>query len=236
MPNSDLSRLGLPYCVASVKGAILYDRRPISESTNARPIFWVSSRSEPRTPHTVPTVYDPATAEYEVPDLPPGDYTISVYVDSGEPFNGKRGFALDFRGVSGFKVSPQQVYRLNLSLRKVIHLTSPVDNQRAQRHTSDSKDAHTGGSLFFSWETIPEAVSYDVRFRLYKEPFTHVTDVHFEVVDTGSFEANLPINGDEEFYVFTLTAKNEEGELIAEMMTPYSNGYGWDYRFRMVEP
>ena len=221
---------------ASIKGTVLYNGQPLPEATDATPSFSVFIRDV--YDHAEVPLYDNSTGQYEILGLTPGEYTIIVLVDSAEPFNGEHGFALDFRGSASVEVpkGPAPV-ELDLPVTHNIHLTSPVDNQRTFGQTSDPKDTYSARPLSFEWDAIPEAVSYDVYLQLFKEPYTHLEPIREEhgVLDT-SFAIDLPTNGYDEFYVFRLDAKNANDEPVGRLTAPYSNGHGWDYRFRIVEP
>ena len=231
--KNDLPELDLPFCTL-VKGTILYDGRPLPESTDAIPNFSVFTRQEPRTPYSYVPLYDSPTGRYEIPNLPRAiKWSFIVFVDSSEPFNGKHGYPLDFRGSTGIEVlQGQPLLERDLSVYKVIHLTSPVDNRSDLGHHNAPKDTYAPGPVLFTWEPIPEVTSYWVNVALIREPYTHIRSVVSEEVTGNSFEADLPGNNAEEFYRFELSGWNTKGARIARMMSPYSNGYGWDYRFR----
>ena len=221
---------------ASIKGTVLYNGRPLPEATDATPSFSVFIRDV--YDHAEVPLYDNSTGQYEILGLTPGEYTIIVFVDNAEPFNGEDGFALDFRGSASVEVprGPAPV-ELDLPVTQSIHLTSPVDNQRTFGQTSDPKDTYSARPLSFEWDAIPEAVSYDVYLQLFKEPYTHLEPIREEhgVLDT-SFAIDLPTNGYDEFYLLRLDAKNANDEPVGRLTAPYSNGHGRDYRFRIVEP
>ena len=165
------------------------------------------------------------------------EWTVFVFVDSGEPFNGKRGYALDFEGFTGFEILEGQTTLerdLDVDVLKVIHLTGPVDNKGHFGRVDDPKDTYAPGPLLFTWEPVLEAASYVVTITLYREkPYTRIKSVVSEDVTGYSFEVDLPSNNAEEFYSFQLDALDTDGTRIAWMRSPYSNGHGWDYTFRI---
>ena len=232
--KNDLSGLNLSLCTL-VRGTILYDGRPLPETTDAIPTFWVSTSQEPRTKYLDVPLYDRSTGRYEIPNPPPKiRWTVNVFVDSSEPFDGKRGYALDFEGLTSFEIlEGQTTLERDLDVRKVIHLTGPVDNKEHFGHTDDPEDTYAPGPQLFTWEPVLEAASYGAIVTLYREPYTRIKSVFSKRVTDNSFEVDLPSNNAEEFYSFQLDGLDTDGARIAWMMSPYSNGYGWDYRFRI---
>ena len=187
--------------------------------------------------HLETPLYDSSTGRYEIPDLPPGKYSVVVFVDDAEPFNGERGFALDFDGSEAIEISPSEPrVNLDVHLVKSIHLTAPVDNQSALGHIDDPKDTYPLGPLLFSWEEIPEAFTYYVDVQVYKEPFSHLGSVLSKEVSGTSLELDLPRNREDEFYLFDLHAVGASERPIAALTVSYVNGgHGFDYRFRIAD-
>ena len=232
--ENDLSGLNLLLCTV-VRGTILYDGRPLPETTDVIPRFSVFTRQEPRTPYYGIPLYDSSTGRYEIPNPPPAiRWSLFVLVDSGEPFNGKSGYALDFEGLTSFEIlEGQTTLERDLDVRKVIHLTGPVDNKEHLGHTDDPEDTYAAGPLLFTWEPVLEAASYGAIVTLYREPYTTIKSVFSKRVTDNSFEVNLPTNNAGEFYSFQLDGLDTDGARIAWMRSPYSNGHGWDYKFRI---
>ncbi len=201
------------------------------------PTFLVFTRQEPRTVYLDVPLYDRSTGRYEIPNPPRAiKWSFFVLVDSGEPFNGKRGYALDFEGFTSFEIlEGQLILESDLDVHKVIHLTGPVDNKRDFGHTDAPKETYAPGPLLFTWEPVLESASYVVIVTLYREPYTRIRSVLFEDVTDNSFEVDLPSNNAEEFYSFQLDGLDTDRTRIAWMMSPYYNGYGWDYRFRISD-
>ena len=135
---------------ATITGTVLYNGRPVVEQTNAAANFWARNEDTNEL-FPLDVTYDSTTGTYVISNVPPGRYLIAVEFDSAPPFDGQLGFSGDFSGSKTVVVSAAQniILRHNLSVSKIIHLTSPVDNQKEIGHTSDPEDTYALGQLHF---------------------------------------------------------------------------------------
>jgi hypothetical protein len=220
---------------STLVGTVLYDEKPVSQFTSAAAVFWVQNETSGDSFPTNPT-YNASTGEYSIPDMPPGEYGISVFIDNALPFNGKEGFAGDFDGWNVPIDVPegQTTVNQNLTVAKTLHLTSPVDNSAVIDPWSYPEDTYPTTKLTFKWDALAEASSYHASIKEYQEPSTEVGPVATNVTSNLSWNVTLPMNLENHFYVLNLYAYNLNGVTVGKLMAPYGGGYGWDYHFRLA--
>jgi len=219
---------------ATLFGTVLYDEKPISQFTSIAAVFWLQNETSGNTFFANPT-YNTSTGEYSIPNMPPGEYGISVFFDSASPFNGKEGFAGDFDGWNVPIDIPedQSTVNQNLTVAKTLHLTSPVDNSATIAPWSSPRTTYSMTEVTFMWDSLAEASSYHIRIDDYQEPSTDIGPVLTNVTSNVSFNATLPMSLDNHFYDFWLYAYNLNGVIVGKLMVPYGSGYGWDFQFRL---
>ena len=216
-------------------GTVLYDEKPVSQFTSKAAVLWVRNESSGEGFPTSPT-YDTSTGEYSIPDMPPGEYGISVFIDNALPFNGKDGFAGDFDGWNSPVVvaEGQPIVNQNLTVLKTLHLTSPVDNAAVIGPWSYPEDTYATEEMTFKWDVLAGASSYHASIEEYEEPSTYVGLVANNVTSDVKWNLALPMNVENHFYVFNLYAYNINDLMVGKLMVPYSSGYGWEYDFRLA--
>jgi len=127
----------------------------------------------------------------------------------------------------------------NIELNQIIHLTSPWNNDSVKpRIAIGDYNIHNNIPLTFQWDIIDEATGYDVIIDKYRDSdhpdgYDRINTRVHEYVATNSFIANLPQSDVDEHYEFTVNAYNKS-QKIAYYMTTYTNGHGWDYRFKIT--
>ena len=224
--------------LATLTGRVLYSGQPIVDFTDVEPTpgwFWVRFLETGRIFPSSPT-FDSSTGTYTIPDLPPGRYGVQIRFDAAEPFDGYPVRPGDFGGFSPPIVveSGDSVLGRDLQVQQVIHLTSPVDNIGDIGDVNEPKPTYGEEEVSFTWDPIAEATSYVVVITRYQEePFRRLgTAWRIETFDT--MEVPALLGSDEgEFYLLSLSGYNR-GELVASLMISYTNGFGGDYRFRVV--
>ena len=216
--------------VASLTGYVLYSDKPITEKTNEIPEFKVRN-NENQELFGGDILYDNQTGRYEIQGIQSGDYSITILIDTAEPFNNYQGYADDYDGYHWSVIIPsnQEVVEFNLSVMKVIHLTSPIDNSEAINHTIRKYNAT---ELEFEWVPIPEAQWYIISIRRYAQPFEYIERVCRTETMESSIKPYLPPSEETEIYSFEMSARNAEGTWVGKFMIGYIDGYGGDYRFR----
>jgi len=214
----------------SLTGYILYSDRPISEKTSEIPEFIVRN-NENWELFDGDILYDNQTGRYEIQGIQPGDYEITIFIDAAEPFDNYQGYADDYDGYHwSVKIpSGQEIVEYNLSVMKVIHLTSPIDNSEAVNRTIREYNAT---ELEFVWVPIPEAQWYEVSIHRYRQPFEYAgMTCRMETMEN-SVKPYLPPSEENEMYSFEVLARNAESTWVGKFMIRYIDGYGSDYRFK----
>ncbi len=235
---------------AVVRLALSYYGRPISRITDAVAEIRCLTEDWPAVEVEALVLYDGVAERYEVRGLGPGRYLVDVFVDAAEPFNGERGFGLDFEGVGSFEISGDEgVVEADVHLTKHIRLTAPVDNLSTLGGAEDGKNAYPPGPLLFSWEEVPEAETYFVHVGVWGEGFSSflggtttvpVEEVLARELKETSVELDLEESREGEFYGFEVTAFESDagsgrGAQVASLSVRYSgNRYGPGYYFRIL--
>jgi hypothetical protein len=219
---------------ATLTGLVLYNGQPISDFTSQPAVFWARNETSGEAFPISPS-YNTSTGEYAIPDVPPGQYGLSGFIDDALPVNGAHGYAGDFEGwISPIVVAEgQAVVYQNLTVFKTLHLTSPVDNA-ASIGPMEPKDTYPPDALSFRWDALAEAVSYQATVTEYDAPFTYVGTVTNTTTSNVEWNVSLPVSAANHFYLFELYAYNLHDLLVGRLMVPYDGGYGSDYRFRIA--
>lgn len=216
----------------TLTGKVLYHGKPISDFTEKLPSFWVRNESSGEVV-SLTFHYDPLTSEYSVYDILPGQYGINVYIDAAES---PGGYAGDFDGwITPIDIPQDQpVVNINLEVQKIIHLANPIDNAKVLGSMSDL-DSYLQKEIVFRWDPIPEAVLYTLKIEEIEEPYQFIKDVVSIQTNMTEWKPELPLSEDNRFDLFTLYAYDTAQKYVGKLMIVYSNGYTWDYRFRIVE-
>jgi hypothetical protein len=184
---------------------------------------------------SISSTYNTVDGYYEIFGLPPGRYGVEVFIDAAEPYNTDHGFPDDYEGwKSPIIINEEDItVTQDLVVRKVIHLTSPVDNIEKMGHTGDEKDTYDGSPLF-TWDPITEASQYYFAIQIYsEEPFGYLGQAYSTTTSLTSLQPELPLNEENEFYLCDIYAYNEAETRVGILMVSYDNGHGWDYRFKI---
>jgi hypothetical protein len=216
----------------TLTGKVLYHGKPVSNFTEKLPSFWVRNESSGEVA-SLTFDYDPSTSKYFVYDVLPGQYGINVYVDAVESSGG---YAGDFDGwITPIDIPQDQpVVNFDLEVQKIIHLVNPIDNAKVLGSMSDL-DSYLQKEIVFRWDPIPEAVLYTLKIEEIEEPYQIIKDVVSIQTNMTEWKPELSLSEDNRFYLFTLYAYDTAQKYVGKLMIVYSNGYGWDYRFRIVE-
>jgi hypothetical protein len=124
---------------------------------------------------------------------------------------------------------------VDLNFQKVIWLQSPYDNDQVTLTIGSPHPVHQS-PIQFSWQAIPEAEEYFVTINRYtSDPYAYIDTAIQESVSLPGIELNLaqlPLSAPGEHYQFSVHAMDASGA-VGYYMTTYTNGHGWDYRFRL---
>ena len=221
---------------AYVYGVVRYGEEPITTVTDASPEFWIYNRdTEEKIDEEV--IFDGETGEYLV-NMPIGNFSIGARIRSSGDFPKPGDFDSSSNKVSITDPSSQPWVAGVILLYRVIHLTSPVDNNDGVAEYG-SYPMLDGNGLTFSWDTVPGASSYKIWIAEYQhDPYDFVKYVveGADVFDT-TFHINLPPTSDNHHYEFNLGAYTEMDHRVGQLMVQYNNhgGYGWNYRFVVIK-
>jgi len=137
-------------------------------------------------------------------------------------------------------MSLEQRANFDIGLEQIIHMTSPWDNDAIGRLTYAPYPEHSR-CLDFTWDAIPGATEYRITISIYRDPdhpdgYGRVKSVLNSYVQETSFSTNLVLSNDSQHYQVSIFAYGSGGNSIGYFMITYENGYGWDYRFKVVTP
>lgn len=203
---------------ALVSGRLLYDGRPLLESTRARPYFWFRNEETDREAKEVASCW--GKEGYAFWDFAaPGRYLVSIGVNA-EAGNGGA-FPGDYHVSHVFTVPVPPDKGTDIDLLKVIHLTAPQDNAAG----IEGWDAPCEGKpafkspVTFSWEPLGAGVAY-----------RYAVDRGEERATRGS-SAILPLDsGCHGFRLFAWRKGRRIGQLLTHGP---KGGLGWSYSFRV---
>jgi N-acetylneuraminic acid mutarotase len=209
-------------------GSILFNGAPLLTTRNLR-----ITAIEQTSGHYVPISpsYDSGTGRYTIPNMAPGSYYVIVTVDDdGQLFPG------DYYGETYPVVvppAPQLVVRMLTSM-KIIHLTSPVNNNPPGFSVLPPPyDTYLGTPPSFSWDPIPEASQYEVIVWRMQDDGSYAAQVVNTQTSDTEIVPGVPTNPPGTHYQFILYALNDRGERVAMLMVVYPDyAFGWDYRFK----
>jgi len=220
--------------VSTISGKVMYNENPVTDYTNKSVVFWardeISGQSFP-----ISSTYNSSDGTYSIPNMPTGQYGIQVYIDDAVPFDGKY-FPGDYYGwTSPIDVNAPSPVIKDLVCQKLIHLTSPIDNGSPVGPVPPPYNTHTF-PVTFQWGAIAEASTYQVRVDLYQDsPYSVLQNLFYEsgIIDTQK-AIDLPVSGTNGHYELSLYAYNSNNLMVGRLMVVYTNGHGWDYRFKVT--
>ena len=214
----------------TIRAKVLFGGKPITEITTMKPKFWF--RNETKGAEVSPdAVY--SNGEFEIPGLSPGQYAIIVQFDTNQsnPIN----YPGDLRASQQFTVSEKSNSTLQIEPLQIIHMVKPEDNGKVLRDWSrcceTGKPAHPG-TLQLQWTSLGENVYYDYSVSRLGCPYQTLDSAATGTTQETNLELNLPPSNSKEYYLLTVHAR-KDGRKIGMLMTHGTNGYGWDYRFRI---
>jgi len=228
-----LKFFGSLYAV-DITGQVLYNGESIAAYTSNPVGFW--ARNEVAgTVVPISPIYDSSDGTYAIYGLQPGIYGFSITIDDAPPYNG-RPFPGDYRGWNSPIVVPagESEISVDLTILKLIHLISPVDNAFETGPTYEWHE-YLQDEMIFRWESIAEAARYELWLDTWQdEPYAFIDRVIRIEVEGTEAVIELADSLETQHYEFRLFAENSSGQRIGQLMIVYSNGIGWDYRFKIL--
>ena len=211
-------------------GYVQYNGANVSSVTNQAVSFWIRDEATGAAVDSATVNYNASTGYYEISGLPDNAVGISTTITVNGTIETLPGNYRGWTTVGIDTLSSATKSNYPLSVYKIIHMTSPWDNDAVAIFTSYLRHA---SPVAFEWEDVTGVDHYVVQIEEYTDvPYAYVQLVKDETVRGQSYDATLPVSNGTH-YEFSLYGYNAGGELIAMYMTTYDGGYGSDYRFQV---
>lgn len=216
----------------SVKGRLSYAGGQALPAITPR--FWL--RDEVSRQRVKPIV-NYSQGQFEIRGLPPGKYGLNVTYDAN-PSNPIQ-YPGDLRAWSVFEIKAgQPPPELGMALVKLIHLRSPVDNNRPLPGWEQPCGAGSQlpADVSFVWDSLGGAgqgVRYN--YQIQEWACSATAQAPQKVLNQGNTEQNklslqLPANATGHYYRFVLEAW-QGGQNIGRLRTHGSQDHDWDFVF-----
>lgn len=209
---------------------LIYDGQPFVPPPNAFVTFWTlkAKTQQSRTP-----AHRLTDKGWELDGFETGNHNINVRIlaRGTPPLRSEPG---DWEGSALLAVPTRSGGEGELTLTKVIHLKSPVDNAASLGRfgkACDADEAPMRGPVTFEWEPLDVAVAYRYEVKAVACPYGDSRTVAVGNTTGTRFASTLPPSAAGEFYLFTLNA-HRKGRRVGNLTTFGENWNGWDYRFR----
>jgi hypothetical protein len=184
--------------------------------------------------------YSPEDGSYQVTGLPGGPMgmAISFHVTGDQPT--LPGNYRIFHPLDLSTIPRNECCAHDVDLWQIMHLTRPWDNSLVEFPTGHGDDTYPRhpSPLTFAWEPLPAAASYELRVGESRNPdhpdgYGHIRWVLNETSAATPFTADLEASAPGTHYELELYARDAGGGRVGQIMTTFTNGHGWDYRFRV---
>ena len=219
-------------------GILRYDGQPMSDITDVSPTFRCRNVETGREVSGITSTYDNNTGVYSISGLPSAKVAIWVtfHIRGDRPHLPGNYYVRTTADIPN--LSLDQRVNFDIGLEQIIHMTSPWDNDAIGRLTYAPYPEHSR-CLDFTWDAVPGATQYQITMSIYRDldhpdGYGHVESVLNSYVQETSFSTNLDISNDFQHYQASIFAYGSGGNRIGLFMITYENGYGWDYRFKVV--
>jgi curli biogenesis system outer membrane secretion channel CsgG len=233
-PAMPASRITSTAGAIVVKGRLLFDGRPLSDFTHAAASISIYS---PTLGQWVTPAYDydARTANFTIQVLTEDNYSCNAEVDANSA--NPRLYPGDYKGSNHFSAHKTTITSMNIDMERLIHLIKPENNGKPM--------VGWGAACFdkirvitpvsFAWEPIEKDVYYTYTVKRTEcDPFAIKELVAGDTTTDTNISLDLPVNREGEIYLLQITAR-KNGRNTGSLMTHGGNGWGWDYRFRVVK-
>ena len=183
-----------------ITGFITHNDNPISAVTDAQPNFHLFDEINQTDIVPYTSQYDNQTGEYSI-YIMPSTYGIRVTFDADDPYDGEYK-PNDFHGYNASIVIPPEGLIRDLECQKIMHLTSPIDNDIERIETYGNHPT----PVTFKWDAIDGATKYEIRFYKWTDSGTLVGHVQTETTTETEYTISLPSSEPTEHYRFELYA------------------------------
>ncbi len=217
----------------TLNGRLLFDGKPLSDFTTA-PVDLRLYSQELKQWITPDYTYDAGSGTFQIKDIAAGTYTGEVRVDADR--SNPAQYPGDYKGKAAFNAVSASPDSVTVNMERIIHLISPEDNGAplADWGAVCSNKIEFETPVAIAWEPLGNDVFYSYSIvRTVCQPFGFKEAVAGDRIAATRVVLDLPPNKDGEFYTLRLEA-NKNNRPVGSLMTHGTNGWGWDYRFRVL--
>jgi serine/threonine protein kinase len=219
---------------STVSGRIHDARATVKTLPVQQPRFWIRDQ---RTGKRIKAPVDYQQGQFQIRGLPAGDYGLNIAFDTN-PQNPLQ-YPGDLRAWSEFEIKAGQAPpQLDLALIQLLHLTSPIDNNRPWSEWGQQCEggAHLPAVPEFQWQSLGPGVVYD--YQLSEESCSGSnTETPSKLLFSGStaqtlLKLKLSPNQPQHYYKLRLEAR-QEGIKIARLRLHGPQDHDWDFKFKL---
>lgn len=227
---------------ANLAGTLLHNGSPMSGITAETPDFYarIYGTTQDITADVTFTYYT-TTGAYTITNLPNKKVTLSMVFHLHGSASTLPG---NYRGAAYPDIpnlTPGELANYDIDERLVIHMTSPWDNDAIEFaiFPGSPYPAHNS-PVWFQWDAVPGRDEYSFIIKKYRDPdhpsgYGYISTVLDTRILNTFWNALLDPSGPNEHYQAEIQAWNlTANKTIAFYMTTYTNGYGVQYRFKLV--
>jgi hypothetical protein len=217
----------------TVTGGLLFDGKPLPEFTTAPAVIRLYSQHLKQW-FTPDYSYDAGAGTFQLRGIAEGIYTGQVTVDADR--SNPDQYPGDYKGSIFLNAVPTSPAVVTVDMERIMHLTSPEDNSvpLADWGAVCSNRTEFERPVAIAWEPLGNGVSYGYSIvRTVCRPFGFKEAVAADRTTASRVVLDLPPNKEGEFYTLRLEARKND-RLVGSLMTHGKNGWGWDYRFRVL--
>ena len=224
-----------------LSGTVTYNGKPMSDITDIEPAFSCRYTNTGELTSASLVEYDNYMGYFSADNIPLSNVTLHF----GYHLYGQRptlpGNYMGDLQVYVDKLSEDEAYNLDVPMKQVIHMISPQDNNAVEPSVGRGTDViyEHEGDVYFEWEPLDGAVNYDLKIDIYQDAdenssYKFLTNELTATAIENSYLAQLPLSEQGEHYEARLDAYNKAGDKIGMYVVTYKNGYGYDYRFKVI--
>jgi hypothetical protein len=217
-----------PY--STISGLITYNGSPFLTTANVElSLNDVVANQQYPIPQSC---YNPKDGTFSIPNVWSGKYLIYVKTDNDTPPN-YLPYPGDYWGGSAIfdVVAPTPVTQ-NFAVLRIIHLTSPADNNPPGILRTPPYPMYAS-PITFRWEGIPEAETYEIWVQKWQDDTYQNLGIVFQ--ETGITETqktlSLLANAPNEHYAFRVFAYNSSNERVGDFIVTLTRPDGGIYGF-----
>lgn len=213
-----------------VQGHLYFDGQPIGNFSKVPPNFWFRNED---TGAAISAEGEYRNGKFRFIGLPTGTYGVQTTIDAS--MNNPSMYPGDYYSWTRFTVRENNNPQIRIDLKRVIHLTSPENNNVAMPRWTTKPSRMTvlpNGKVKIRWDSLGENVFYDYMISQLGSPYEVRGTAASGTTSETEVTVNLPSTAEGEYYLLTIEAR-KDGRQVGLLMTHGANGMGWDYRFRV---